>query len=310
MLLYLDDDFAAHETGRHPECPARITRVNAYLRQHQALAESVRPQWESASEAALTHVHAPEHLVQVREMCRRGGGQLDADTVVSRESWDVALRAAGAAIDAVDRVLAGEAIRAFCAVRPPGHHALPKRPMGFCLMNNVAIAARHAVTNGQLDRVLIVDFDVHHGNGTQDTFYADEQVAFLSLHRWPFYPGTGAAEETGTGRGLGLTKNLPLEFGISRKSIFEKFERALDDLLKRFQPQLVLISAGFDAHREDPIGSLGLETEDYATLTDLIIKRAAGPAEGRIVSLLEGGYNLDFLPLCVGQHLEALAKEG
>jgi acetoin utilization deacetylase AcuC-like enzyme len=205
-------------------------------------------------------------------------------------------------------VLAGEAKQALCLVRPPGHHALRDAAMGFCLLNNVAIAARHARTVVDVDRVLIVDWDVHHGNGTQAAFWEDSQVAFLSIHRWPFYPGSGAADETGQGAGLGATVNLPVEFGTSRDRYLAQFARALETLAAKFKPQLVLLSAGFDAHREDPVGSLGLETEDFEYLTAAVLDTAAAHCEGRIVSVLEGGYNPQRLAECVEVHLAGLLE--
>jgi acetoin utilization deacetylase AcuC-like enzyme len=218
----------------------------------------------------------------------------------------VARLAAGAAVDAVRRVLAGEDRTALCLVRPPGHHALPDRAMGFCLFNNVAVAARAAIDEHGLERVLVVDWDVHHGNGTQDMFYTDGRVGFLSIHRWPFYPGTGAADETGSGAGLGTTLNLPIEFGTPRFRYRDSFRSALERLAARIQPQLVLVSAGFDAHREDPIGSLGLEAEDFAELTRQVQNVAAVHAAGRVISLLEGGYNVQRLAECVEAHLSGL----
>jgi acetoin utilization deacetylase AcuC-like enzyme len=226
--------------------------------------------------------------------------------VVSAASFDVALLAAGAACDAVKRVVAGEDQTALCIARPPGHHALPDRAMGFCLFNSVAVAARAAIDEYGLDRVLIVDWDVHHGNGTQDTFYRDEQVGFLSIHRWPFYPGSGASDETGSGPGLGFTRNLPVEFGTPRAAYRDRFRQELESFAADLRPQLVLVSAGFDSHREDPIGSLGLEVEDFAGLTQDVLDVAAAHAGGRVVSLLEGGYNPQRLAESVGEHLRAL----
>jgi acetoin utilization deacetylase AcuC-like enzyme len=182
--------------------------------------------------------------------------------------------------------------------------------MGFCLFNSAAIAARVALDERQLERVLIVDWDVHHGNGTQDIFYADGRVGFLSVHRWPFYPGTGAADETGTGAGLGTTRNLPVEFGTPRKAFLERFRRELEDFAARIRPQLVLVSAGFDAHGEDPIGSLGLEVEDFAELTKYVLDVAAVHSSGRVVSLLEGGYNPQRLAECVAEHLRGMLSKG
>jgi acetoin utilization deacetylase AcuC-like enzyme len=230
--------------------------------------------------------------------------------VVSAASFDVARFAAGAACDAVDRVLRGEDTTALCIARPPGHHALPDRAMGFCLFNNVAIAARVAIDEHGLDRVLVVDWDVHHGNGTQDIFYTDERVGFFSAHRWPFYPGTGASDETGSGQGLGITRNLPLEFGTTRETYRARFRRELESFAATVKPQLVLVSAGFDAHREDPIGSLGLEAEDFGELTRDVLDVAAVHAGGRVVSLLEGGYNPKRLAESVAEHLRGLLASG
>jgi acetoin utilization deacetylase AcuC-like enzyme len=242
----------------------------------------------------------------VAAITQRGGGHLDSDTVVSRASFDVARLAAGAACDAVDRVLAGESKTAFCLMRPPGHHALAERAMGFCLFNNIAIAACVARQEHQVDRVLIVDWDVHHGNATQDTFYADDRVGFFSIHRWPFYPGTGAADETGAGDGLGTTRNLPIAFGTPRSVYLDQFRSELENFAQRIRPQLVLISAGFDAHAQDPIGSLGLEVEDFAELTRIVRDIASVHADGRVVSMLEGGYNPPILAECVETHLRGL----
>jgi acetoin utilization deacetylase AcuC-like enzyme len=245
----------------------------------------------------------------VAELAARGGGRPDPDTVVGSDSFDVARLAAGAAGDAVDRVLAGEDRTALCLVRPPGHHALPDRAMGFCLFNNIAVAARAAIDEHGLDRVLIVDWDVHHGNGTQDAFYTDGRVGFLSIHRWPFYPGTGAADETGSGAGLGATSNLPIAFGTPRDNYRDKFRQELESFANRIKPQLVLVSAGFDSHREDPIGSLGLEVEDFGDLTRCVLDVANVHAGGRVVSLLEGGYHPTRLAECVAEHLEVLLRK-
>jgi acetoin utilization deacetylase AcuC-like enzyme len=305
-LLYYDRLFLDHDTGAHPEQPERLRRIVARLEQTGLMEQCVRPAWQPASWARLELIHEPAHINRVATMAERGGGHLDADTVVSGASFDVAQLAAGAACDAVDRVLAGESQTALCLVRPPGHHALAERAMGFCLFNNVAVAASVALVEHQLDRVLIVDWDVHHGNGTQDVFYADDRVGFFSIHRWPFYPGTGAADETGTGDGFGATRNLPVEFGTRRAEYVAMFRRELEEFAEQTRPQLVLVSAGFDSHRADPIGSLGLEVEDFAELTGNVREVAEVHAEGRIVSLLEGGYNPPVLAECVETHLRGL----
>jgi acetoin utilization deacetylase AcuC-like enzyme len=305
-LLYYDPRFLDHDTGAHPERPRRLVQIVSRLEETGLADQCVRPTWQPVSDDRLLRVHTQLHVDTVAAVARRGGGSLDPDTVASAASYDVARLAAGAACDAVDRVLAGAQSTALCLVRPPGHHALANRAMGFCLFNNIAVAARCATDDHQLDRVLIVDWDVHHGNGTQDLFYADGRVGFLSIHRWPFYPGTGAADETGTGDGLGATLNLPVEFGTPRAQYLDLFRRELGEFADRIRPQLVLVSAGFDSHREDPIGSLGLETEDFAELTSAVHDVAAEHAEGRVVSVLEGGYNPPVLADCVATHLSGL----
>lgn len=305
-LLYDDPLFLEHETGDHPECPARLTAIRERLAAKSLSEHCQQPTWKSASPAQVARVHDPEYIEAVRAFAERGGGRLERDTVVSRRSYDVAIRASGAVCDAVDRVASGEDATALCLVRPPGHHALERDAMGFCLFNHIAVGAKHAIGERGLDRVLIVDWDVHHGNGTQDTFWDDGQVGFFSIHRYPFYPGTGSAEEIGTGPGLGMTKNVPIEFGISREDYLRQFTSALESFADKVRPQLVLISAGFDAHRADPIGSLGLESEDFATLSQIVLTIAKSHAGGRVVSVLEGGYDLAALGESVSQHLAEL----
>lgn len=306
-LLYTAPTFLQHETGKHPESPERLRTVAGHLD-----AVKLPERFESgkvvpATVEQLARVHSAGHIERVREFAEQGGGRIEADTVVSPKSFDVALRAAGTACDAVDRVLKGEHSRACCLTRPPGHHALADDPMGFCLFNNAAVAARQAVAEHKLSRVLIVDWDVHHGNGTQDIFYDDAEIYFLSSHRFPFYPGSGTREETGTGQGLGTVFNLPVEYGTARRQFLAEFERLLTDCAKRCRPELVIISAGFDAHRLDPIGSLELETEDFAALTKLVLDVADEYCNGRCVSLLEGGYNVQALAESVEQHLKVIA---
>ncbi|MEQ8849398.1 histone deacetylase [Botrimarina sp.] len=307
-LFYYDPHFRRHETGGHPECPARIEQVIGRLERSGLAAACTRPEWRPASDERLLRLHDADYLEAVRALAARGGGRAEVDTVVSPMSVDVAALAAGAACDAVERVVRGEARRAFCAVRPPGHHALREGAMGFCLLGNVAIAASVAVEELGLDRVLVVDWDVHHGNGTQAAFWTDPRVGFLSIHRWPFYPGTGGEDETGSGDGLGSTRNLPVEMGVSRDRCLSWFARELEDFADRLRPQLVLVSAGFDAHRTDPIGSLGWETEDFAALTQSVLDVAAAHAGGRLVSVLEGGYNPPVLADCVALHLSELLE--
>jgi acetoin utilization deacetylase AcuC-like enzyme len=307
-LLYYDHRFLDHDIGHHPDRPERLLQIWERLEQTGLAEQCVRPVWLPVSRSRLERVHEPAHIDHMQAFAQRGGGLIDSDTVVSPASADVAQFATGAACDTVDRVVAGEDKTALCLVRPPGHHALPDRAMGFCLFNNIAVAARVALDEHQLDRVLVIDWDVHHGNGTQDMFYADGRVGFFSVHRWPFYPGTGAADETGTGRGLGTTRNLPIKFGTSRDVYRAKFRREIEDFVARVRPQLVLVSAGFDAHHADPIGSLGLEVEDFAELTQIVRAVADEYAGGRVVSLLEGGYNPPVLAECVETHLRGLMQ--
>lgn len=310
-LLYRHPLFLEHDTGpRHPERPQRLMAIERALERASLPARCTQPTWQPASPAELALAHHPEYVAQVAEFARRGGGHLDPDTVASSKSYDAAVLAAGAACDAVRRIIDGQDRQALCLVRPPGHHALAEAAMGFCLFGNVALAARTAIRQLQLNHVLIVDFDVHHGNGTQAIFWEDPQVSFLSIHRWPFYPGTGSHEETGTGRGLGTKLNLPIEFGTSRADYRAQFEMALSHLAAKTKPELVLISAGFDAHRADPVGSLGLETEDYESLTQIVLDAARAYAGGKVVSVLEGGYDVDALADCVTTHLSTmLARE-
>ncbi|HEX7376062.1 MAG TPA: histone deacetylase [Pirellulales bacterium] len=305
-LLYHDPRFLDHETGAHPERPLRLSTVNEHLEQVGLANRCTCPQWSPVTPERLARVHELAYAEAVAALARRGGGAIEADTVMSRASYDVALLAAGAVCDAVERVVRGDDPRALCLVRPPGHHALAAEAMGFCLFNNVAIGARLATAELALDHALVVDWDVHHGNGTQDAFWRDPQVGFFSIHRWPFYPGSGRASETGEGPGLGATMNLPTEFGISRRDYLDRFRGALEAFATHLRPQLVLISAGFDSHRADPIGSLGLESEDFAELTKVVLDVADAFAGGRVVSVLEGGYNPRALAESVETHLSEL----
>ncbi|TWT88780.1 Histone deacetylase-like amidohydrolase [Pseudobythopirellula maris] len=307
-LLYYNPQFLNHETGAHPENAGRLRAILGRLEADRLLERCERPPWEAAPSALLTSLHGVDYLASLREMAGRGGGQVDGDTIVSSESLHVAALAAGAACDAARRVVEGEARRALCLVRPPGHHALKDRAMGFCLLGNVALAARYALDELGLDRVLIVDWDVHHGNGTQDLFYEDPRVAFFSMHRFPFWPGSGAEGETGAGDGLGFTKNLPVQFGASQDRQLSWFARELGDFADKVRPQLVIVSAGFDSHRLDPIGGLGLESADFIDLTATVMDVAAAHAGGRLVSVLEGGYHPDALAESVALHLGELLE--
>jgi acetoin utilization deacetylase AcuC-like enzyme len=310
MLLYSDPRFLEHDTGRHPENPNRLRSILARLEKAALVQECTPRKFEPLPVEKVLELHDPNMVARAKQVAESGGGYLDADTVVCPKSCEVALLAAGACVQAVDDVLRGVDSRALCLVRPPGHHATPQRSMGFCLFNNIALAARHAKQVHGLNRILIVDWDVHHGNGTQDIFFDNGDAKFLSIHRYGhgFYPGTGAADETGTGRGLGCTLNVPVRFGTPRHDYLSLFQNAVEKSADHCKPDLVLLSAGFDAHTRDPIGSLGLETEDFTDMTRFLLDVARTHAKGRIVSCLEGGYNLEALAESVQTHVEELLR--
>jgi acetoin utilization deacetylase AcuC-like enzyme len=307
-LLYTSPRFLDHHSGQHPECAKRLEYVTARLDKAGLTKRCTIPAWQPAADDQLASVHDTAMIAGLEQLAQNGGGFADADTVVSPDSVAVARYAAGAVCDAVEKTLNGEATRALCLVRPPGHHALRETAMGFCLFNNVALAAQTALDAG-VNRLLVIDWDVHHGNGTQAIFYDDPRVGFFSVHRWPFYPGTGTVDETGTGKGLGTTRNLPVIFGTSRKDYQDLVMRELTDFAARIKPELVLVSAGFDAHHSDPVGSLGLEVEDFDWLTRAAVDIADTYSDGRLVSTLEGGYNPPVLAECVATHLEGLMRE-
>lgn len=310
VTLYTDRRMLDHAPPpRHPERPERLQAILRHLERTGLAAACPAGRVRDATRAELLRVHSARHLDHVATFEIKGGGLIEADTWVFPGSNQAALLAAGATVEATSQVLGGSETRALCLVRPPGHHARPSEPMGFCVYANIAVAAADARDRLEVDRILIVDFDVHHGNGTQEIFYDDPRVAFFSIHRYPFYPGTGASDETGTGPGLGTKLNAPIRYGTSRADYRAAFRAGLEKLADRVRPQLVMISAGFDAHEEDPVGSLGLETEDFDTLTRDVVNVAEVHAEGRIVSVLEGGYNVPILAGCVEAHLRALGAE-
>ncbi len=306
--LLTNTQFLKHETGQHPETPDRLRAILGHPG-FQKLAERctvIHGPWTPVDATVLQMVHDPAMVELARRIATQGGGRLDMDTVCSEHSFDIARATTACAFDAIDHVMSGPDRQAFCVVRPPGHHATPHESMGFCLFNTIALAARYAQRQHRIDRVLIIDWDVHHGNGTQDVFYDDPSVYFFSTHRYPFYPGTGKSDETGTGNGLGYTLNLPLKFGLTRTDFLSTFRSGLIKAAHKCKPQLILISAGFDAHHADPVGSLSLEAEDFKSFTQSVAEIAAVHTQGRIVSLLEGGYHLQWLPECVNAHLEGM----
>lgn len=307
--LIFDHRYREHDPGEgHPESPDRYLALSDAFRRAGFLESLPRIHARVASDDDLHLAHTRHYLAVVqRDMARKAGLLSTGDTALGEHTETTARLAAGAAMEAVDAVLERRVKNAFAAVRPPGHHATASRGMGFCVYNNVAVAARYARKAWGVDRVLIVDWDVHHGNGTQDIFYEDPHVFFFSVHQSPWYPGTGAADETGEGAGKGTTLNCPLPAGSGRHAVIEAFRRKLLPAMERFQPEFVLVSAGFDSRRGDPLGRFTLSDGDFVDLTEIVMDIADRSAQGRLVSVLEGGYSLSGLAAAAVAHVEALS---
>jgi acetoin utilization deacetylase AcuC-like enzyme len=277
-----------HETGPHPENAGRLLAIEEALRGAPGL-ELERVEAPAASREQLERVHRSEHVEAIEALSARGGGMIDADTVASADSWDAALHAAGGAASAAHGLLANGRGVAFCGLRPPGHHAERARAMGFCLFNNVAVAAAEALASGAAERVLILDWDVHHGNGTEDIFAASGQVLYASIHQWPLYPGTGPAEYEGEGEGEGFTLNLPVPPGSGSEEFVALVQHVVVPVARAYEPGLIAISAGYDAHRDDPLASCAVETAAYADMS-ASIRRVAEELGAPVLVCLEGGY--------------------
>ena len=306
LLLAVDDAYLAHDPGPgHPERVARLGAVAAGIEAAGVDDGFTVLEPRDATAAELERVHDPRLLDRLRQLSARGGGAIDADTVASAGSWAAAQRAAGAGLAAVDALERGEGTAAFLGVRPPGHHATRTVPMGFCLLNNVAVTAAALADRGA--RVAIVDYDAHHGNGTQDIFWDDPRVLYVSLHEWPLYPGTGRLDETGGTGAETATCNVPLPAGATGDVYLRAFDEVIEPLASRFAPEWVLVSAGFDAHRADPLTGLALSAGDYAALIARV--SALAPRPGRTVVFLEGGYDLDAIRDCVAATLPVLLGE-
>lgn len=303
--LLRDSRFQGHDTGGHPENARRLRAIEQELAARDLVRDRLVVPFDAASDAALGLVHDPRYVSGVREFAAQGGGYLDADTVVRPDSVDMAALAAGAGMAAVDAALDGVVARSFVLARPPGHHATPQRGMGFCIFNTIAVAADHALERG-VSRVMIIDWDVHHGNGTQDAFYESDRVLFVSFHQSPLYPGSGAASERGAGRGSGYTLNVPLRAG-GGDEVYEKvFEEVVVPAAAAYQPELVLISAGFDAHAADPLASMRVSEAGFAGMARHARNVAETHAEGRLIAFLEGGYDPPALARSVAATLAVL----
>jgi len=290
--LVYDPIYLQHDTGDHVENARRLVDAMTYLEETGTKEKLTCLPARPASLEELEMVHTPEYVSYVKGKAEKGGGWLDPDTVTSPKSYQAALYAAGGVLAAVEAVMKGEVDNAFALVRPPGHHAIKDRAMGFCIFNNVAIAAKFALSKFNVSRVLIADFDVHHGNGTQDTFYADPAVLYFSTHQYPFYPGTGWMDETGTGEGEGTTVNFPMAAGWGDEEYLRGFDEVLVPVVRRFQPQLILVSAGFDAHWADQLAMMRVGITGFTQMAMILKKLAAELCQGRLVFTLEGGYNL------------------
>ena len=315
--VYFDPVMLGHDTGPyHPETAHRVEVVVETLRQDGRRIES--PPAPERTLKAVERVHDPAYVQRLSALCRNAPAGFEGpfalfdcpDNVISAASFEASLRAVSLTLAATDAVVAGRASAVFVAARPPGHHVQASRAMGFCFLNTIAIAARDLIEYHGVDRVLVADFDVHHGNGTQELFWDDGRVAYLSVHRFPFYPGTGAADEVGVGRGRGTTRNVPLPQGAGDAAYAGGFALALERLSERFRPQVVLVSAGFDAHGLDPIGGMRVTTEGFAWMTRALEDVAETFAGGRVVSLLEGGYHPEATAAAAAEHVRVLARTG
>ncbi len=305
-----DSAFLNHDTGiNHPECQQRLTSCMSHLRSlgwfedlRQLSAQIIDDEW-------LTTTHSKSYIQRARKSCENGEAFLDSmDVSICKDSFDIALLAAGAPVALANEIFTGNIDNGFVLARPPGHHAERDQAMGFCLFNNVAILARYLQHQYGIDKILILDWDVHHGNGTQHSFEEDPSVLYVSTHQYPYYPGTGAYTETGIGLGNGATLNCPMSAGAGDVNYESAFNEKILPAIDAFKPEFIIISAGFDAHLEDPLGQICLSTSFYRWMTKRMMEVASKHCQGRLISVLEGGYNLQFLPLCVEEHIAVLSN--
>ena len=306
---YISDPFyLKHKNEPHPENPGRLNAIQKNIESSKYYNNLTLIQPRKATVEDIAKVHGTGYIRSVEDSCRNGVRNLDADTVISSDSYQAALLSAGAGLEALDKILEGTVGNAFCAVRPPGHHAEQNKAMGFCLFNNVGVIARYAQDVKNIQKIFIFDWDVHHGNGTQHSFYKDSSIYYSSIHQYPFYPGTGGVDETGTGDGLGSNLNLPMQAYSCDADYINAIEHKLIPVIQKFNPDLIIISAGFDAHENDPLAQINLSTDCYGKMTQKLMEIANDVCNGRILSMLEGGYDYSALADSVKLHVETLAS--
>lgn len=308
--MVYDPVFLKHDTGSHPENALRIRKVMETL-EHYGIKDRMREiKPVQANTEQLTAFHTQSYIDRIAKLCESGGGRPDEDTVVSKDSFQSAVMAAGAVITGIDKVMSREVDSAFAMVRPPGHHALQAKSMGFCLFNNVVIGAQHARKKHGLERIMIIDWDFHHGNGTADAFYDTDSVLYFSTHMQASWPGTGWVSHVGTGRGQGYTINIPLAKGTGDPGFYMVFNQLLLPVIRQYKPELIIVSAGFDAHFADPLGGLEVTCAGFARMADIIKKAAEEVCAGRVVIALEGGYNLEVIGHAVSAVLNEFGEYG
>jgi acetoin utilization deacetylase AcuC-like enzyme len=307
LAIVYDDRFNLHRSGyTHPENPSRLVKIIEFLKERSFLDEIDIIAPIPAAVQTILSVHTEQHFKLIKESSKKGSVTLDSgDTYIVKDSFNAALLAAGSGIKAVDLVMKKEYRNIFCAVRPPGHHAESSRAMGFCLFNNIAVAAQYSISQFNIERTAVIDFDVHHGNGTQEIFYESEKVFYISLHQHPLYPGTGFKKEKGKGKGLGYTLNFPIAPGNKGDVYIEYFTDNILKELDNYKPQIIFLSAGFDAHKDDPLANMDLTEKDFSTIT-FLIRQFSEKNDIPIISMLEGGYNLTALAGSVYEHLKEL----
>ena len=304
----MDPFYLKHKNEPHPENPGRLNAIQKNIESSKYYNNLTLIQPRKATVEDIAKVHGTGYIRSVEDSCRNGVRNLDADTVISSDSYQAALLSAGAGLEALDKILEGTVGNAFCAVRPPGHHAEQNKAMGFCLFNNVGVIARYAQDVKNIQKIFIFDWDVHHGNGTQHSFYKDSSIYYSSIHQYPFYPGTGGVDETGTGDGLGSNLNIPMRAYSYDTDYINAIEHKLIPVIQKFNPDLIIISAGFDAHENDPLAQINLSTDCYGKMTQKLMEIANDVCNGRILSMLEGGYDYSALADSVQLHVETLSS--